>query len=112
MPKPFKELDTAAVVALVAKERAYAYTLRKAKDNAKATRAEYFNHISIRLEPVGFDNRFIEFEEDNGLHCHGIALLPSDFNFKRLRVRGWSIKVEELYDPLGWVHYCRKDKED
>jgi len=51
----------------------------------------------------------IVFEKTSGLHMHGIILIPRNLSLTRFRVRGWSIKLEEIYDVEGWLRYLYKD---
>jgi len=58
---------------------------------------------------LGVDFKKIVFEKTSGLHMHGIILIPRNLSLTRFRVRGWSIKLEEIYDVEGWLRYLYKD---
>jgi len=40
---------------------------------------------------------------------HGVILIPRNLSLTRFRVRGWSIRLEEIYDIQGWRRYISKD---
>lgn len=52
-----------------------------------------------------------EYDSANRLHVHGIIQIPKGFYRKRLCLQGLHIKLEELYDPEGWIRYIRKDQK-
>lgn len=88
----------------------YAFTLRKTTKNAEATKIQYMNHL-IKLKTFGRIED-VKFETTSGLHCHGILKVFKDQNLKRLRVRGWNLKLVKIYDMNGWQEYINKDQDD
>jgi len=91
-----------------ANERNYAFTFRRTtlKYNTVETylrQIKYFESLGCKV-----DNKV--FEKTAGLHMHGIIRVPINLSLMRFRVRGWSIKLEELYDLDGWIKYINKDQ--
>lgn len=92
--------------------RQYAFTLRRTNlKKGLPTEDDYFNHLEkwsrlglcIVIDSV--------FESTAGLHMHGILEIPKKQNLKVFRVRGWNIKLEELYNEDGWRFYMLKDQK-
>jgi len=44
-------------------------------------------------------------------HYHGIFYLDKGFYRKRLIIKGFHIKLEQIYDKAGWIKYIHKDCE-
>lgn len=113
------DLSQADLVVTKPLRRNYAFTLRKTKlDDISLGPAmsdpmhyaiDYKMHIQ-KLCSKGPELKDMEFETTSGLHCHGIFIIPEGFNMKLLRVRGWHLMIEEIYDEDGWIRYIRKDK--
>jgi len=83
----------------------YAITMRKTKFPDKVKEVDYINRINYFTSTLGVDFKKIVFEKTSGLHMHGIILIPRNLSLTRFRVRGWSIKLEEIYDVEGWLRY-------
>jgi len=84
----------------------YGFTLRKTKLE-NVTETTYRNHLS-RL-PCSVNG--IVFEQESGLHCHGVMLVPKIINIHTsvlFRFRGWHLHLVDLYDPLQWDLYLNK----
>lgn len=115
------DLSKATLVVSRPLRRNYAFTLRKTKlddtslgeaqSDAMHYAIDYKMHVQ-KLCSKGPELKELEFETTAGLHCHGIFIIPEGFNFKLLRVRGWHLQIEEIYDELGWIRYIRKDKKE
>lgn len=52
-----------------------------------------------------------EYDEASRLHIHGIIEIPKGFYRKKICMKGLHVKLEELYDPAGWLRYIRKDQK-
>lgn len=92
--------------------RQYAFTLRKTVLKLGPINQEsYFKHIE-KWETAKLC-RLVDsvFEYTSGIHMHGILEIPEGVNFKRFRVRGWNIVLEELYDQNGWRYYMMKEQK-
>jgi len=83
--------------------------MRKTKFPDKVKEVDYINRINYFTSTLGVDFKKIVFEKTSGLHMHGIILIPRNLSLTRFRVRGWSIKLEEIYDVEGWLRYLYKD---
>jgi len=88
----------------------YAITMRKTKNPSKVTELDYARQMTYFSESMQciFDD--VVYETTSGLHLHGIVRVPICYPFTRFRVRGWSIRLEEIYDLAGWLKYIRKDQ--
>lgn len=86
----------------------YAFTLRKTSKSTIINENHYIGHMQALSERL--DIRFIDyvFEQEAGLHVHGIVELPYKFYFKKLRIRGWNILVKPITNEYGWINYMRK----
>jgi len=93
-----------------AEAKSYAFTLRR------TTNPKYVNEDTYLLYMKDYftkNNIFIQnhyFEKTSGLHVHGTILVPSTFKFKKLRVRGWHVKIVEIFDHISWQNYITKDQ--
>jgi len=91
--------------------RQYAFTLRKTSLKKQPTPEDYFQHIE-KWTCAGLceivDNVF---EYEAGIHMHGIMEIPKRVDLKRFRVRGWNIKLEEIYNLDGWRYYMLKEQK-
>lgn len=91
----------------------YGFTLRRVTKNKPITKelyADHLLHISNYGALCNFTN--IVFENTSGLHCHGVVKIFKSTSLKRFRVRGWNIRLEELYDPLQWDLYLNKNQDE
>lgn len=86
----------------------FAFTLRKSKNNKNSTVGDYINFMKKIFSKNNIKLIDNTYETENGLHTHGYIEIPKKFNFKKLRIRGWNIKVKEIYDMDGWTRYCYK----
>lgn len=88
----------------------YAFTLRKTTKNKHATEEIYLKRCE-EINALGCDIMDLVFENEQGLHCHGIIDVPVSFKFKKLRLRGWNILLRPLTDPEGWKAYISKNQK-
>lgn len=90
--------------------KSYAFTLRRTTNPKYITRETYLLYFKDIFEKnkILIQNHY--FEETAGLHCHGTILIPTKFNLKKLRVRGWNIKIIEVFDHISWTNYITKDQ--
>lgn len=94
-------------------KRDYAFTMRKVSNPHKVSEVTYVNQINyFKSHLTNVDFKVIRFEHTSGLHCHGIVTIPNNVSLTRFRVRGWSIKLEEIYDYSGWCKYINKDQDE
>jgi len=89
------------------KIRSYGFTLRKTSLK-NVTREAYEAHCNRLPWELYCD---IVYEMEGGLHCHGVAYINSAIDKKRFNMRGWHVKLEELYDPIQWQIYCNKHQD-
>lgn len=89
------------------KLKAFGFTLKKTK-LINVTEDTYRSHMQRLPWDLYCD---VAFEQESGLHCHGVAYVSRAVDMKRFRFRGWHIKLEELYDPQQWMIYCNKHQE-
>lgn len=86
---------------------AFAYTVKTLGDIT--TYEPFFdrlNKFSIKVE-----YKVSELDSKGKLHYHGILYLDKGFFRKRLCVKGYHIKLDELYDRAGWIKYILKDQK-
>lgn len=91
----------------------YAITMRKVKSPKTVNHETYVNQIA-RLEQ-SIDCKFempVTFEYESGMHVHGFIKIAQDVNLIRFRIRGWSIKLVEVFDEPGWYRYIHKNNGD
>lgn len=87
----------------------WGFTYRKLHNIANATRDDYLNVIKrLRFFDPYMDHVF---EEQPVLHIHGVITLPKGFMRARLIEPGMSMKLEEIYDMLGWISYINKQQQ-
>jgi len=87
----------------------YAFTLRRTSSPADVTENIYREHI-IKMLGKGLIIDSYVFERKNGLHVHGIINVPSNYNLQRLRVRGWKLHLDPIYNYTGWSKYIAKEQ--
>lgn len=108
--KTAKVFEDANISATIAFQRQYAFTLRRTNLKKGVTQGDYLDHFERWHNVKLIDYAF---EETAGLHMHGIIEIPVGLcvnQFKQLRIRGWKLHLEELYDELGWKCYYMKDQ--
>lgn len=92
--------------------RQYAFTLRRTYLKKGApTEDDYFKHLEKFVNKGLCTIIDSCFEFTSGLHMHGILEIPKTIPIIHFRVRGWSMKLEELYNPDGWRYYMMKDQK-
>jgi len=88
--------------------RPYGFTLRKTT-LTNVTEEAYRKHMDRLPWEIYTD---VAFEQEAGLHCHGVAYIARAVDMKRFSFRGWHIHFEELYDPQQWMIYCNKHQSE
>lgn len=91
--------------------RQYAFTLRRTNLKKGVSQDDYQNHLKKWSDKGQCEIIDSVFEYEAGLHMHGILEIPKQINFNLFRVRGWNIKLEELYDKTGWKYYMMKSQK-
>lgn len=88
---------------------AYAYTVKVLSN--KTMDPNYEQDVFSRWRKLGveFDCSVSERDSKGKLHYHGIIYLRKGFYRRKLVVRGYHMKLEELYDRAGWIRYIEKD---
>lgn len=87
----------------------FAYTV-KTLGSAEVTNADYEPFFErLKLLNVHCEYKIAEKDSKGKLHYHGILYLKKGFFRKRISLRGFHIKLEELYDRKGWLKYIYKD---
>lgn len=89
----------------------YGFTLRRVKLNKDVTKELYFDHLVKIFGQYCFFSDLV-YENTSGLHCHGIVKIHKNHALHRFRIRGWSLRLDELYDKAGWIRYINKDQLD
>jgi len=89
---------------------AYAITMRKTKNPDKVKLSHYVNQMNYFKAYLGCYFEKVTFEYTAGLHMHGVIIIPKNTSLVRFRVRGWSIRLDEIYDYNGWIQYINKDQ--
>lgn len=87
----------------------YAFTLRKTSKKQEITEALYeyrMQHFPTKIDLIDYT-----YEQDAGLHVHGIIDVPIKFNLTRLKRRGWNILVKPITDRQGWEQYMYKKQK-
>jgi len=90
----------------------FAITMRKTTYPQLASKADYEKQMAYFKKNLLVEFDHISYENTSGLHLHGIVRIPIETSLIRFRVRGWSIKLEEIYDYAGWMRYINKDAEE
>lgn len=89
----------------------YAFTLRRVTDPSNVTKDRYRSYLTLLLTRLKIKLVEVYFETTHGLHCHGTFRTTEEVQEKRLRCRGWNLKVNELYNEDGWKKYIQKDQK-
>lgn len=102
-----QELDITTAVTV-----AYSFTMRKTTNPDSTKLDDYFKYINRwRAKGVILDKYVCEYNNTNkGYHLHGVFLIPKKFNMKQFRVRGFHMKLDEIYDKVGWDAYMSKQQ--
>lgn len=89
-----------------ANEQAWAFTLKEVKGD-KEGMERWFQ----RAEAFGckIDCKYLELDSQKVEHYHGILYIPKGFYRKKLMMKGYHLKLEELFDRKGWMKYITKD---
>lgn len=93
--------------AINAPVRAYAYTIKSLGDELDADYDPFFKKLSYFN--ISVEYKVKEFDKFGKSHYHGIIYLPKGFFRKRIIVKGFHLKLEELYNREGWIRYIHKD---
>lgn len=89
--------------------RNYGFTLRRTSRPKDVTAMDYLDWLQSKFTNQGCKFTLpVYFEYEGGMHIHGVVDIPIKFNLKKFRVRGWNLKLEEIYDAQGWYIYCTK----
>lgn len=89
----------------------FAYTVKILR-TGEVTEADYqpffdrIDNLNITVE-----YKMPEKDSKGKLHYHGILYLKKGFFRKRICLKGFHIKLDELYDRKGWLKYIHKDVE-
>lgn len=101
-----------SLILIQSQTKCWAITMRKTKNPLSVNEKTYVTQMNYFKSCLGCVFEVIKFENTSGLHMHGIVRVPVTTSMTRFRVRGWSIRLEELYDPQGWIDYINKDQVD
>lgn len=72
---------------------------------------EDYSPVLDMLNMSGKVTHFVYEEDKSGkLHIHGIALLPRDVRYTKLRLKGYTYNIKPIYNLEGWLAYLDKDK--
>lgn len=87
----------------------FAFTLRRVK--MPVILQDYTDRLE-KIKELGIKITDLAYEMTGGIHCHGVMQIPKTCNGlikRKLRVRGWRIQLDELYDYAGWLSYITKE---
>jgi len=101
-----------SLILIQSQTKCWAITMRKTKNPFKVNEKTYLTQMNYFKAYLGCVFEVVKFENTSGLHMHGIVRVPVMTSMTRFRVRGWSIRLEELYDSQGWLDYINKDQMD
>lgn len=87
----------------------YAFTLRKVGKRPVDIYGVYAAKLG-EFEDLGLSVTNNVFEHKGGVHVHGVMQVPKGFKLRRIRVRGWRIQLDEIYDMAGWQAYLAKEQ--
>jgi hypothetical protein len=87
--------------------RAYAYTIKSLGSELEADYEPFFKKLDYFKITVEY--KIKEFDKSGKSHYHGILYLPKGFFRKRIILKGFHLKLEELYNKAGWIRYIHKD---
>lgn len=105
-----KEVNDLNLTEIKAPQTAWGFTV-KMLGKAHPSLEDYYE-VMHRFRKFGDVQMMTEeYDSKNKLHIHGIVLLPKKgFYRRKLMVHGFHIKLEEIYDRRGWIHYITKDQ--
>lgn len=90
---------------------AFAYTIKKLnKTNQPPSQGDYdvfFKKLSKFNITVEY--KISELDSKGHIHYHGILYLDKGFYRRKLMIKGFHMKLDEIYDKSGWVKYIHKD---
>jgi len=90
----------------------YGFTLRKTSFKQGTPNIEMYEEYLKKVSNLGCIVVHKVYEYTSGLHVHGVITVPKKLNKNRFRIRGWNMRLDELYDELGWIQYTMKDQPD
>lgn len=99
------------IVLIKSNQTPWAFTIKKTGINLNKVTIETYSSIVKRFNESGFIKDIEEeYDSKQVLHLHGIVLLRKGFMRKMLCMPGFHVKLEEIYDELGWIKYINKNK--
>lgn len=90
--------------------KSYAFTVKKLGPRELNDLPEYWKWLAKVEQECIVSRKYYETDSDGNLHMHGIILVRKNFYLKKLCMKGYHVKFEELYDYDGWVKYITKDQ--
>lgn len=91
----------------------YGFTVKYNKAKAETVDVADYSIWFSRAEKMGIkiECKYLEYDSNNHAHYHGVLCIPKKFYRKRLDLKGYHYKLEEIYDKAGWLRYCKKDQK-
>lgn len=88
---------------------AFAYTVKAL--GAVNINKNHYDSFFQKLDKLGVKVEYKIGEKDSlgKLHYHGIIYVKKGFFRKRIMMKGYHVKLEEIYNKEGWVKYIHKD---
>lgn len=90
----------------------YAFTLRRTTKPHLANHSTYLLFIQDVFHKNNIMIKEYVFEDTAGLHMHGTIMVPNTLKLKKLRVRGWHLFLQEIFDHISWAKYIHKDQAE
>lgn len=87
----------------------YAFTVKKLGGEPQAVLFKDYEDVIDHYKKMGYIKDIdFEYDDQGRLHIHGIILLRKGFYRKKLCMKGYHIKLEQIYDEKGWLKYIHK----
>jgi hypothetical protein len=88
----------------------YGFTIKLVRRGYTASKEDYKE--TLEEWKVHDPSLIVRYEDDSRgrCHCHGVIQLPKGFYRKSLAPKGYTWKLERIYDEKGWHRYINKDQ--
>lgn len=92
-----------------ANKLAFAYTV-KTLGPATVTPTDYTPFFErLKKFSIEIEYKISETDKSGKLHYHGILYLSKGFYRKKLCMKGFHVKLDQIYNKQGWIKYIHKE---
>lgn len=89
----------------------YGFTIKSTSGHKRSDYTPIFSKWEDNKQNVEMVTKHLEYGKHDYLHYHGIITIKKGFYRKRLEMKGYHIKLVEVFDIKGWVKYITKEHQ-